>query len=173
MNKAFIVVIMAFVSCNGTTDSKNVHYESGKTYRDFASDQYHLVYYEGLLKSVVYDSRTDSLKGYFYSSAVHKDTMKISVKDLDRIANNFYRYQIHHIKGVRNGGKSASTHSAFSTVVVFKNHTRIAELNVWPDDEGPIKAFEDSISKILSEQPEYNFVRDTLFSLYSKKPIMF
>ncbi|MCF0060432.1 hypothetical protein MUK70_14400 [Dyadobacter chenwenxiniae] len=171
MNKISILALMVFVSCNGSTGSKKVQYESRKTYGDFEGDQYHLVCYSSL-KDVVYESRSDALKGNFYSSVVYKDTMKLSRRDMDRIANNFYRYRIDQIEGLKYIEKAAITPSVFSTIVVFKNNIRVAELNVASDGEGPVRAFNDSVSKILLQQPEYKFVKDTIARLYQKRPRM-
>lgn len=171
MNKTFILSLMVLISCNGSTGPQKVRYESKKNYGDFTSDQYHLVCYSGL-NDVVYDSKSDSLKGTFYQSVVYKDTMKLSQRDMDRIANNFYRYRIDRIKGVKYIEKVEVTPSIFSTIVVFKNSVLIAELNVASDGEGPIRAFHDSISKILLEQPEYKFVKDTIARLYRARPRM-
>lgn len=162
---------MVLISCNGSTGPEKVHYESKKDYRDFTSDQYHLVCSSGI-SDVVYDSKSDSLKGTFYQSVVYKDTMKLSQRDIDRIANNFYRYRIDHIKGVKYVEKAEVSPSIFSTITVFKNSIRVAELKVASDSEGPIRAFHDSISKILLEQPEYKFVTDTIAKLYRARPRM-
>ncbi|MDR6804617.1 hypothetical protein J2Y45_003075 [Dyadobacter sp. BE34] len=119
IRKTFILISMVLISCNGSTGPEKVHYESKKNYRDFTSDQYHLVYSSGI-GDVVYDSKSDSLKGTFYQSMVYKDTMKLSQRDMDRIANNFYRYRIDRIKGVKYIDKVEVSHSMFRTIAVFK-----------------------------------------------------
>ena len=128
---------MVLISCNGSTAPEKVHYESKKNYRDFTSDQYRLVCSSGI-GEVAYDSKSDSLKGTFYQSMVYKDTMKSSQRDMDRIANNFYRYRIDRITGVKYIEKVEVTPSIFSTIVVFKNSIRVAELKVASDGEGPV-----------------------------------
>jgi len=168
---AKIGVILFFVSILYSC-RQSAQLATPKGISDFKLDNYDIIFMSPF-GGITYDLASDSVIGKFKESIIYADTLNMSMKNLDSIAQFFYANNVDKVRGdIYLDGEGVITPQIDTRIIVRSKKDTIStiytsqylrsEKELGNEMERRLFLFQKAVFTILKKEPKYKALEDSL-----------